>query len=162
MSGRRATGNPQRFRATESAVERAVSPWRYAAAGLVAAAVLAVGLVLGFGDFLGRPDGGSAAGEATPVRMSMAGFTPATITATAGQPLTIEMWTTDAAPHLHGGVHTLISDDLGIYEELPAESRRTVTLQMPSEPGEYDIYCDTCCGGKASPSMHGTIKVEAA
>ena len=74
----------------------------------------------------------------------------------------LELWTTDAAPHLHGGVHTLISDELGIYEELPAESRRTVELEMPTAPGEYDIYCDTCCGGKASPSMHGKIVVEAA
>jgi heme/copper-type cytochrome/quinol oxidase subunit 2 len=56
-------------------------------------------------------------------------------------------------------VHTLISDELGIYEELPAESRRTVTMQMPAEPGTYDIYCDTCCGGKDSPTMHGRLHV---
>ena len=160
MSGRHATSNPQPRR---PAPEPAPSTpaWRYAAAGLLVVGVLAAGLVLGFGDFVGRPSEATA-GQANPVRMSMAGFTPATITATAGQPLTIEMWTTDAAPHLQGGVHTLISDELGIYEELPADSRRTVTLQLPAEPGEYDIYCDTCCGGKASPSMHGKIRVEAA
>jgi hypothetical protein len=28
--------------------------------------------------------------------------------------------------------------------------------------GEYDIYCDTCCGGKASPTMHGKIVVDEA
>jgi heme/copper-type cytochrome/quinol oxidase subunit 2 len=32
---------------------------------------------------------------------------------------------------------------------------------MPAAPGEYDIYCDTCCGGKESPTMHGTLLVEA-
>jgi heme/copper-type cytochrome/quinol oxidase subunit 2 len=160
VSGRRHTGNPQHRRPAPEPAP-ATPAWRYAAAGILVVGVLAAGLVLGFGDFLGRPsaDGGS---EATPVRMSMAGFTPATITATAGQPLKLELWTTDAAPHLHGGVHTLISDELGIYEELAAESRRTVTLQMPDKPGEYDIYCDTCCGGKASPTMHGKIRVEAA
>lgn len=117
-----------------------------------------MGLLVGFGDFLGRPDA-TTSGAATPVRMSMAGFTPAVIEAKAGHALTLELWTTDAAPHLHNGVHTLISDELGIYEELGAESRRTVTLTMPSAAGDYDIYCDTCCGGKASPTMHGTIRV---
>jgi heme/copper-type cytochrome/quinol oxidase subunit 2 len=32
---------------------------------------------------------------------------------------------------------------------------------MPMTPGDYDIYCDTCCGGKASPTMHGTLRIEA-
>lgn len=93
--------------------------------------------------------------------MSMAGFEPPVITAKAGQLLTLELWTTDAAPHLQGGVHTLISDELGFYEELPAESRRTVTLRMPSAVGDYDIYCDTCCGGRESPTMHAILRVGA-
>jgi heme/copper-type cytochrome/quinol oxidase subunit 2 len=161
MSGRRGTGNPQHRPTIPVEIERPVSTWRFAAAALLVVGVLAAGLILGFGDFIGRPgDGGAAEGEATAVRMSMAGFTPATITATAGEPLRLELWTTDAAPHLQGGVHTLISDELGIREELPAESRRTVSLPMPATPGEYDIYCDTCCGGKASPTMHGKIRVE--
>ncbi len=49
----------------------------------------------------------------------------------------------------------------GCYEELPAEGRRTVAFQAPTTPGTYDIYCDTCCGGKDSPTMHGAIVVEA-
>jgi len=127
--------------------------------GIVVAGVLAAGLFFGFGDFLGRPD--TATAKATPVRMSMAGFTPQVITAKAGEKLAIELWTTDAAPHLEGGVHTMISDQLGIHEELAAESRRTVTLTMPMTPGDYDIYCDTCCGGKQSPTMHGILRVRA-
>jgi plastocyanin len=158
MSGRRDTGRPQRHRTDE---EPEVTPrWRYAVAATFVMVVLGAGLVLGFGDFLDRPDAETA--DALPVQMSMAGFDPGIITATAGEELTVELWTTDAAPHLEGGVHTFISDELGIHEELPAESRRTVTLQMPTEPGDYDIYCDTCCGGKASPSMHGMLRVEAA
>lgn len=90
----------------------------------------------------------------------MAGFDPPVITARAGELLTLDLWTTDAAPHLQGGVHTLISDELSFYEELPAESRRTVTLRMPTTAGRYDIYCDTCCGGKQSPTMHATLRVE--
>jgi hypothetical protein len=78
----------------------------------------------------------------------------------------VELWTTDAAPHLEGGVHTMISDDLDIYETLPAagmsgESRKVITITTPTTPGTYDIYCDTCCGGKDSPTMHGKLTVEA-
>lgn len=160
MSGRHDTGRPQ-HRSSPGAPEDRPARWRYAAAGVVVAVVLGIGLVVGFGDFLGRPDA-AATGPAIPVRMSMAGFSPQVIEATAGDFLTLELWTTDAAPHLRDGVHTLISDELGVYEELAAESRRTVTLVMPTTPGEYDIYCDTCCGGKASPAMHGTIRVTAA
>jgi hypothetical protein len=158
VSGRAKTGRVQHRRSPDD--PDGPSAWRYLAAGAVAVAVLGAGIVLGFGDFLGRPD--ADGGEATPVRMSMAGFEPAVIEATAGAELALELWTTDAAPHLTGGVHTLISDELGIHEELAAESRRTVTLPMPATPGDYDIYCDTCCGGKQSPSMHGVLRVRAA
>ena len=119
--------------------------------------VLGVGVLLAFGDFFGRPD--ASPSTAIPVRMSMAGFDPGVISAKAGAEVELELWTTDGAVHLQGGVHTVISDELGIYEELPAESRRTGTLRMPTTPGDYDIYCDTCCGGKQSPTMHGTLQV---
>jgi plastocyanin len=154
MSGRTDTGRPQRRTLIEEST--AVPRWRYAAGASCVAVVLVVGLFLGFGDFLGRPDG---AGEAQSVRMSMAGFEPEMIHATAGEAVTLELWTTDSTLHLEGGVHTLVSEEMGIYEELPAESRRTVTLQMPAEAGVYDIYCDTCCGGKDSPTMHGRLHV---
>lgn len=148
------SGRPQRRAVIVEST--AVPRWRYAAGAACVAVVLVVGLLLGFGDFLGRPDG---TGHAQSVRMSMAGLEPEMIHASAGEEVTLELWTTDSALHLEGGVHTLVSDELGIYEELPAESRKTVTLRMPTEPGVYDIYCDTCCGGKASPSMHGRLHV---
>lgn len=151
------TGRVQRHRALDEAPP--ASPWRYAAGAAVVLLVLGAGVVLGFGDFLGRPDPATA--SALPVRMSMAGFDPPVIAARPGTDLELELWTTDAAPHLEGGVHTMISDELGIYLELPAESRRRVTITVPDEPGDYDIYCDTCCGGKASPTMHGILRVGA-
>lgn len=157
MSGRHDTGHPQRRRA-EPDVER-TPRWRYGAAALLVAAVLGIGVFLGFGDFLGRPDAATA--EALPVRMSMAGFEPGIIQAKPGQTLTIDFWTTDAAPHLQGGVHTWISPELGLEVQLPAESRKQFTFTAPATPGDYDFWCDTCCGGKASPTMHGTLHVEA-
>jgi len=138
---------------------------RKAAFGLVVAAVLGGGVYLAAGDLLGQR-GSATTADAIPVRLSMAGFTPGDIRVPAGQTVSLELWTTDTAPHLQRGVHTMISDELGIYEELRAagptgESRRVVEIQTPLAPGTYDIYCDTCCGGKASPTMHGKLLVEA-
>lgn len=136
---------------------------RQLAFGLLAVAVLALGGYLALGDLAGQR-GAATTTDAIPVRLSMAGFTPSDVRVPAGRTVAIELWTTDAAAHLHNGVHTMISDALGINEELPAagptgESRKVVTITTPAEPGVYDIYCDTCCGGKASPSMHGTLTV---
>jgi plastocyanin len=155
MSAKRSTGGIQ-HRSSPTTDVRTVG-WRHIAGVAVAVVVLGAGIVLGFSDFLGRPDADTMG--AMPVRMSMAGFEPQVITAKAGTDLEVELWTTDAAIHLEGGVHTMISDELGIYEELKAESRRTVTIRMPMTPGDYDIYCDTCCGGKDSPAMHGKLRV---
>ncbi len=121
--------------------------------------VLAVGAFLAFGDFFNRP---AAAGGAIDVQSSMAGFTPSEIHVTAGSTATFDWWTQDASMHLQGGVHTMIAPELGLYETLSAESRRSVTWQVPDKPGTYDVYCDTCCGGKDSPTMHGTIVIEPA
>jgi cytochrome c oxidase subunit 2 len=124
-------------------------------AGL-AITVLAVGAFLAFGDFFNRP---AAATGTIDVQSSMAGFTPSTITVKAGDTVTFDWWTQDAAMHLQGGVHTMISPDLGLNEQLSAESRRTVTWAVPDKPGTYDVWCESCCGGKDSPTMHGKIVV---
>lgn len=119
--------------------------------------VLTIGGYLAFGDFLNRP---AAAAGTIDVQSSMAGFTPSEIRVTAGETVTLDWWTQDAAVHLEGGVHTMVSPDLGLNEALPAESRVAVTWQVPDKPGTYDVYCDSCCGGKDSPAMHGKIVVE--
>lgn len=132
---------------------------RRVAFGVTAIAVLAIGGLLAFGDFLDRP-----AGEAgvIDVQSSMAGFTPSEIHVVAGSTVTLRWWTQDANIHLDGGVHTMISPELGMYETLPGDSSRTISWTVPDKPGTYDVYCDTCCGGKASPSMHGRIVIEPA
>jgi plastocyanin len=145
--------------------QRQVDRIRKAAFGLVAVVILAAGAYLAFADFLGQR-GASTTADAISVQSSMAGFGPP-IRVRAGQTVRLDWWTNDAAVHLQGGVHTMISDELGLREELPAagpsgESRKLVTFTAPMTTGEYDIYCDTCCGGKASPTMHGKIVVDAA
>ena len=129
--------------------------------GGIAVAVLAVGGALAFGDFFNRPGDGATAG-AIDVQSSMAGCDPAEIRVTAGETVTLNWWTQDAAPHLTGGVHTMVAPELGLDEALPAESTKAVTWTVPNTPGTFDVYCDSCCGGKDSPTMHGRIVVEPA
>jgi len=162
MSARREINREARLSRAElrQAAERRS---RYVRAALFAVAVVGVlgaGILLVSGDLLGQRGATRVAGAIT-VRASMAGFTPSVIEAQAGERVTIDFWTSDAAPHLMNGVHTFISDELGIFEELPAESRRTFSFTAPMAPGDYDFYCDTCCGGRDSPTMHGTVRVKA-
>ena len=127
--------------------------------GVIVAAVLLGGLWLAFGNFLTRP---AAAVGSISVQSSMAGFTPAEIHVKAGSTVTLDWWTEDAAMHLQNGVHTMISPELGLNEALPAQGRRAVAWTVPNKPGTYDVWCDSCCGGKANPQMHGKIVVEPA
>jgi cytochrome c oxidase subunit II len=133
---------------------------KFAFGGIVVG-VLVVGGYLAFGDFLNRPSGAAAA-NVVDVQSSMAGFTPSEIRVTAGATVTLKWWTQDAAVHLKNGVHTMISTELGLSEALPAESTKMVTWTVPNKPGTYDVWCETCCGGKDAPQMHGKIVIEAA
>jgi cytochrome c oxidase subunit II len=134
---------------------------RKLAFGGIVVAVLVVGGYLAFGDFLNRPAAGATAGVID-VQSSMAGFTPSEIRVKAGATVTFKWWTQDAAVHLTGGVHTMVSPDLGLSESLPAESTKMVTWTVPDKPGTYDVWCESCCGGKDAPQMHGKIVVEPA
>lgn len=97
--------------------------------------------------------------NAVPVRISMSGFTPAEIRATAGQPIQIELINLDNSHHTDGGGwHNFVVDDLDVAERVAPESRRLFTF-TPTQPGEYDFYCDICCGGKENPYMHGRLIV---
>ncbi|HYL39716.1 MAG TPA: cupredoxin domain-containing protein [Candidatus Binatus sp.] len=153
---RAATLAERRSQRSKARAAQATSTGRKLAFGGVVLGVLAVGAFLAFGDFFNRP--AAPAGEIN-IQSSMAGFTPSTITVTAGSTATFDWWTQDAAMHLQNGVHTMVAPDLGLYEELPAESSRTVTWTVPNKPGTYDVWCESCCGGKDSPTMHGKIVV---
>lgn len=129
--------------------------------GLIAVAVLGLGAYLAGGVFLGQRDKTTVA-NAVPVRLSMAGFDPKVINAKAGATVNLDFWNTDNAMHLDGGgVHTFIMDDQHIYVKIPAEARQAYRFTAPTTPGDYDFYCNTCCGGKESPTMHGTLRVAA-
>ena len=133
---------------------------RKLAFGGIVVALLGVGGVLAFGDLFNRPSGTTAG--VIDVQSSMAGFTPGEIKVKAGETVTLNWWTKDAAVHLTDGVHTMVSPDLDLSEELPAESTKMVTWTVPNKPGTYDVWCESCCGGKDAPQMHGKIVVEPA
>ena len=127
---------------------------------LVAVVILGAGTYLAASVFLGTR-GGNAEGY-LPVRLSMAGFDPKTIDATVGETVKLNFWNTDNAMHLDGGgVHTFIMDSQKIYVSIPPEAQKAYSFTAPATPGDYDFYCNTCCGGKASPTMHGTLHVTA-
>jgi cytochrome c oxidase subunit II len=95
------------------------------------------------------------------VSSGMDGFTPSTLHAKPGQTLTLVWSNKDDAAMLTNGVHTFVSDSLKVRLEDPAESTVTVSLTAPMTPGDYDFWCDSCCGGRDTPAMHGTLHVEA-
>ncbi len=126
---------------------------------VVAFLIIGAGAYLAGSVFLGQRGGTSVPGAMT-MRISMAGFDPKVMTAKPGQTLTIDWWNTDGAVHLEGGVHTMVSDTANIHESVAAESRKTITIAAPMKPGDYDFWCDSCCGGKENDQMHGTLRVE--
>ncbi len=148
---------PHRRRADASAGSDRPSALRLAAFVVVALAILGGGIYFAGSVFLGR--GGGAAG--IEMRVSMDGFDPKVLDAKPGQALTLDWWNDDGAMHLQNGVHTLVSDTLGVRFELPAQSREKITLNAPTTPGDYDFWCDSCCGGKDNPGMHAKLHVEA-
>ena len=131
--------------------------------GILVVAILGAGLYMAGSAFMGQR-GNTAVAGAIPVRLSMAGFDPKIITAKAGAEINLDFWNQDNAMHLDGGgVHTFIMPEYqNIYVKIPAEARQAFTFTAPSTPGDYDFYCDTCCGGKESPTMHGILRIEQA
>ena len=127
---------------------------------VVAVVLLGAGVYMAGNTFFTSHDVSTPTG-AIAVSSGMDGFTPKTLDAKPGQTLTLVWSNKDDAAMLTNGVHTLVSDSLKVHLEDPAESTVTVTLTAPMTPGDYDFWCDSCCGGKDTPAMHGTLHVEA-
>jgi len=95
------------------------------------------------------------------VTVDMAGFHPASLTATAGQPMQIQIINPDSSMHSDGGGwHELAIPELGIDAKIAPRSDQTIDIPAAA-PGEYAFYCDVCCGGKENLSMQGVLKVTA-
>ena len=105
---------------------------------------------------------GATDSAALQVRASMGGFDPPALTVKAGQVVKIELSSTDTSMHSDGGGwHQLAIDALGISWKVGPESSKVFEFTAPATAGTYSWYCDVCCGGKANPSMQGTLSVTA-
>lgn len=91
------------------------------------------------------------------VEISMGGYTPSTIQAKAGEEITIQLVNPDNSAHSDGGGwHQFASDELDFDYKLSPESSKTIELRV-DQPGEYEFYCDICCGGRENPAMQGKL-----
>jgi len=91
--------------------------------------------------------------------MDMGGYDTSVIQAQVGQKTTIHLTSRDHANHPDGGGrHQFAVDALGINVIAPPLASETYTF-TPTTPGVYTYYCDTCCGGRSSPTMQGTLVV---
>ena len=99
--------------------------------------------------------------DAIKMTITMAGFEPNVIRAKAGETVKINLINPDSSMHTDGGgVHNfqLKAGLANVNVTLQPESQKVFSF-TPTQPGEYHWYCDSCCGGKENPSMHGTLIV---
>ena len=107
-----------------------------------------------------RPPPPPMAGNVIDVTGSMDGFDKSEIHVKVGQAVTIRLTSMDNSAHTDGGgKHQFAVDELGVNIIAQPESSNYMTF-TPTKAGSYMFYCDICCGGKANPTMNGTLVVE--
>jgi cytochrome c oxidase subunit II len=128
-------------------------------------ALIVVG-VLGLAGYLlasafSRPALEPVAGDIIEIAADMGGFDRPEIRVKIGEPVTIRLTSLDNQFHTDGGgQHQWAVDELDLSVIAPPKGANMVTF-TPDLPGAYTFYCDICCGGRANPSMQGTLIVEA-
>ncbi len=99
--------------------------------------------------------------EAIKMTISMSGFEPNVLKAKVGQPVKINLINPDNSMHTDGGgIHNFVltAGLANVNLTVLPESQKVFSF-TPTQTGEYHWYCDSCCGGKENPSMHGTLIV---
>ncbi|MBI1281344.1 MAG: cupredoxin domain-containing protein [Anaerolineaceae bacterium] len=95
------------------------------------------------------------------ISASMGGFNTNEIRVKVGQPITVRLTSQDNSHHTDGGgQHQWAVDEFGASVIAPPLGNNSVTF-TPDKVGTYTFYCDICCGGRANPTMQGTLIVEA-
>ena len=91
---------------------------------------------------------------------SMSGFDRTEIHLKLGQPVTVRLTSLDNTLHTDsGGRHQWAVEELGVNLIAPPDGSSTVTF-TPKRAGKFTFYCDICCGGRANPTMNGTLIVD--
>lgn len=99
--------------------------------------------------------------EAIKMTITMAGFEPNIIRAKTGKTVTINLINPDNSHHTDGGgVHNFVltAGLANLNVTVQPESQKVFTF-TPTQIGEYHWYCDSCCGGRENPGMHGILIV---
>ncbi|MCC6611851.1 MAG: cupredoxin domain-containing protein [Anaerolineae bacterium] len=118
----------------------------------------AAGYLLVSGLFPSLP---TAAPNTIDISASMSGFSSNIIHVRAGEEVTVRLTSVDNQFHTDGGgQHQWAVDELGLNIVAPALGSESLTF-IPDQQGTYTFYCDICCGGRANPTMQGTLIVEA-
>ncbi|MBI3243189.1 MAG: cupredoxin domain-containing protein [Chloroflexi bacterium] len=100
------------------------------------------------------------AGNVIDVTADMGGFDLKLVRLKVGQPVTVRLTSLDNSHHTDGGgKHQWAVDELGVSIIAPPEGTNYATF-TPAKAGTYTFYCDICCGGRANPTMQGTLIVE--
>jgi len=100
------------------------------------------------------------AGNVIDLSASMSGFDMKLIRVKVGQSVTVRLTSLDNSHHTDGGgKHQWAVDELGVDIIAPPEGSNYMTF-TPTQAGTYTYYCDICCGGRANPTMQGTLIVE--
>lgn len=125
-----------------------------------------VSVVLGLAGYLlvsafSTPELTPAATITVDVAADMGGFDKTEIRVKVGEPVTVRLTSLDNQFHTDGGgKHQWAVDELDVSVIAPPKGFEAVTF-TPEMPGTYTFYCDICCGGRANPTMQGTLIVEA-
>lgn len=107
-----------------------------------------------------RPPPPAMAGNVIDVKADMSGFDKKEVDVKVGEQVTIRLTSMDNSGHTDGGgKHQFAVDEFNLNIIAPPLGSYYVTF-TPDKPGTYMFYCDICCGGKANPSMNGTLVVQ--
>lgn len=107
-----------------------------------------------------RPPPDPMAGNVIDVAADMSGFDMKEIRVKVGEPVTLRLTSLDNEHHTDGGgKHQWAVDELGVNVIAQPLSSNYVTF-TPDQAGTFTFYCDICCGGRANPTMNGSIIVE--
>ena len=136
--------------------ERRIRAAAFAVIGVVVLGLAAYFLMSAFV----RPAPPPMAGNVIDVSASMSGFDMKEMRVKVDEPVTVRLTSLDNSHHTDGGgKHQWAVDELGVSIIAPPEGSNYATF-TPDKPGAYTFYCDICCGGRANPSMQGTLIVE--
>ncbi len=94
------------------------------------------------------------------IQAAMDGFDMQEIHVKVGETVKVNLRSLDNEHHTDGGgKHQFAVDDLGVNIIAQPLSVASGTF-VASKAGTFTFYCDICCGGKANPTMNGTLIVE--